>query len=219
MSMPKWIKHTLTDDGRDRVRAAVQAAEKRSQGQIVPMVVRHSAGVRHVPYIVASLILSFAYLAKLKLSNAWLPWGHSPALALLLDLALAALLGWGLAKFAWIRRLFTPHPDRHRAAWMRAEMAFYRHGLDKTKGATGILLFISLEDRQAIVIADKKIAAKVPREVWNEVCEMLLRGARQGDLANGYQAAIQRCASVLEKHYPAKGKHPNELPDKLIIES
>jgi putative membrane protein len=219
MSLPQWIRHLLTEDGRERVRASVHTAEKRTRGQIVPMVVRRSASVGHVPKLLTALILSLCYVTRRGFSAAWLPWGHGPWLALGVDIAVALILGHVLARFAWVRRLLVSRADRHHAAWMRAEVAFYRHGIDKTKGGTGVLLFMSVEDRQAVVLADKAIAAKVPREVWDEICQMLLRGARQGDIANGYQAAIQRSASVLEKHFPAKGKHPNELPDKLVIEA
>ena len=213
MSLPKWIRHVLTEDGRDRVRASVRTAEKRTRGQIVPLVVRRSAGIGHVPLFLTTVLLGLSFPASRHLQA----WGdHRPWLPILLVLSL--FLGQFLAKLSWIQRFLTPNADRHRAAWLRAEMAFYRHGLDRTKGSTGVLLFMSIEDRQAIVLADKAIASKVPVEVWDEVCAMLTRGARQGDIANGYQAAIQRCAAALEKYFPVKGKHPNELPDKLVIE-
>ena len=219
MSLPVWVRYALRSEGRERIVAAVAAAEKRTRGQIVPMVVRQSAGAAHVPLTLAALILALFFLLRIQVSYPWLPWGQSPWLGVALDLVLALVAGYAGAKIPRVRRFLTPNADRHRAAWLRAETAFYRHGLDRTKGSTGILLFISLADRQAIVLADKAIAAKVPPEVWDEVCEMLLRGARQGDLANGFQAAIQRCASVLEKHFPVKGRHPNELADKLIVEN
>jgi uncharacterized membrane protein len=69
-----------------------------------------------------------------------------------------------------------------------------------------------------VVLADKAIAHKVPRETWDEICEMLLRGARQKNLANGFQAAIARSASVLEKPFPPKKKKANQLGNALVIE-
>jgi putative membrane protein len=182
----------------------------------VPMVVRESAATGHVPALADALLLAGAYAAGLELSRAHLPWGHWAWLPL--DLSLAALAGWGLARFAWLRRLLTPKSDRARAALLRAEAAFYARGLDRTKGATGILLFISLQDHQAVVLADKAIASKLPPETWDEVCEMLLRGARQGDLATGFQAAIAKCASILEKPFPTGRRDRDELHNGLIVE-
>jgi putative membrane protein len=135
-----------------------------------------------------------------------------------LDLILATLAGWALSKFAWVRRLLTPEADRHQAVLLRAKAAFYERGLDRTQGKTGILLFVSLADHQAVVLADKAIAKKLPAETWDEVCEMLLRGARQGDLANGYQAAIAKCATLLEKNFKPRRGNKNELRNALIIE-
>jgi putative membrane protein len=214
--VPVWLRLYMKEEGLQRIATAVAAAEKRTRGEIVPMVVRESAGTGHVALTAAALCLALAYALGLELSRAHLPWGHWAWLPL--DLLIAGAAGWLLAKFAWLRRLLTPPADRARAAHRRAELAFYAQGLDKTKGATGILLFVSLLDHQAVVLADKAIAAKVPPETWDEVCGMLLRGAKQRDLANGFQAAIARCAGILEKDFPETKRGRNELRNDLRVE-
>lgn len=215
--LPGWLQGHLKEEGLERIEASVRKAEKRTRGEIVPMVVRQSAATGHVPLTAAALLLAGAYASGLDLSRAHLPWGHWAWLPL--DLLLAAVAGWALAKLAWVRRWLTPIGDRAQAAELRARNAFHARGLDKTKGSTGILLFISLEDRQAVVLADKAIATRLPKETWDVLCEMLLRGARQKDLANGFQAAIAQCASILEKNFPVRGKDKDELSDALIVEA
>jgi putative membrane protein len=216
MTVPQWLRLYLKEEGLQRIEDAVRKAERRTSGEIVPMVVRESAATGHVALSVGAVALALAYGLGLELSRAHLPWGHWAWLPL--DLLLASFLGWALAKLPAVRRLFTPAADRHQAVFLRAKAAFYERGFDKTQGGTGILLFVSLADHQAVVLADKAIAKKLPAEVWDEVCEMLLRGARQKDLANGFQAAIAKCASLLEKNFPPKRKNRNELSDTVIIE-
>ena len=206
--VPAWLQSHLKEEGLDRIEASVRKAEKRTRGEIVPMVVRQSASTGHVALTASALFLAGAYAGGLELSRAHLPWGHWAWLPL--DLLVAALVGAFLARFALIRRWLTPQHARARASYLRAKAAFYERGLDRTKGATGILLFISLEDRQAVVLADKAIATRLPKETWDVLCEMILRGARQKDLANGFQAAIAQCASILEKDFPARPKDKDE---------
>ena len=214
--VPDWLSGYIKEEGLERIVQAVRTAETKTRGEIVPMVVRRSAGTAHVPLTAAAIVLASAYAAGLQLSRAHLPWGHWAWLPL--DLALGLLAGWGLAKFAWVRNALTPPQDRARAAFLRAQSAFHAHGLDRTKGSSGILLFVSLEDRQAVVLADKGIAERMPKETWDQLCEMLLRGARYGDLASGYQAAVARCATILEKKFPVTRYDKDELPNQLIIE-
>jgi putative membrane protein len=69
-----------------------------------------------------------------------------------------------------------------------------------------------------VVLADKAIATRLPKETWDVLCEMIMRGARQKDLANGFQAAIAQCAAILEKDFPLKKNDRNELKDALVIQ-
>ncbi len=100
---------------------------------------------------------------------------------------------------------------------MRAEVEFYEHGIGQTQGNTGILLFVSLMEHRAVVLADHSIAEKLDAEIWNEVVELMIDGVKGRDLAGGMRAAILRCGELLSPHFPIDEADANELRDHLIV--
>jgi putative membrane protein len=78
-----------------------------------------------------------------------------------------------------------------------------------------VLIFVSLGERYARVIADDGIAARIPEERWRAVLDLLLRNARRGRVADGFVAAIEECAILLAEHVPPGGRE--ELPDRIYV--
>jgi putative membrane protein len=100
----------------------------------------------------------------------------------------------------------------HRAAVEQ----FVVRGITRTKDRTGVLIFVSLAERYARIIADEGIAAKVHTSEWQEAVDALTAHMRDGRIAAGFIAAIERCGAVLATHAPPSGSG-NELPDRLYV--
>jgi putative membrane protein len=100
----------------------------------------------------------------------------------------------------------------HRAAIEQ----FVVRGISHTKNRTGVLIFVSLAEHYARIIADEGIAAKVPQSEWQAAIDALTAHMRQNRIADGITAAIARCGDVLAQHAPPDGS-PNELPDRLYV--
>lgn len=214
-TMPNWARRGLKDDGALRVERAVAAAERLTRAELVPVLARRSAAMRHAPVMAALILLLALQVGGWSLGRTVLPWGHGAWLVL--DALAAGLLGWGLGRRPWLQRWLTPEADRREAVERAALNAFHAFGLDGTAGRHGVLLYVSLAEHQAVVLADKAVAAKVPAATWNRTCDLLLAGAAQGDLAGGYERALAECTAILKKPFPAKRKNPNELKDRLRI--
>ena len=73
-----------------------------------------------------------------------------------------------------------------------------------------------MREHRAELLADASIASKVPPEVWGDAMVALLAEVKQGRVADGMIAAVERVGKVLEEHFPAGSGNPNELPDRLI---
>ena len=56
--VPKWLKSYMSSSGHAQIQKAIEIAEKKTSGEIVPMVVRSSATVAHVPFVVLALMLT-----------------------------------------------------------------------------------------------------------------------------------------------------------------
>ena len=86
----------------------------------------------------------------------------------------------------------------------------------RTHGRTGILIYLSMAERRAEIVADEAIAAKVAPEVWGDAMAAMLAHIREGNVADGMIAAIDKVGVVLAEHFPLAEGDTNELPDRLI---
>jgi len=107
------------------------------------------------------------------------------------------------------------------AVQARAVRAFHEHGLHRTAEGTGVLVFASLFEREAVVLGDRGIHAKVGDAGWNEALEAMVGRLKAGDPAGGFVEAIALCGARLAEHFPREGTVPhtaNELLDEIRTE-
>ena len=208
---------------------AVAEAERSTSGEIVPVVARASDGYDDV---VLWWAIGIAFTAMSLF--AWVPhyfmrlwdaamggWSHGWTSAEIATL----LVGFGLLVFAavWalllipaLRFAFVPGPLKS-ARVREAAVRHFKLGADrKTSGHTGVLLYLSIEEHRAEIVADSAIAAIVPAEVWGEAMADMLREISQGRLAEGIAAGVRDVGVVLAEHFPRSADDVNELPDRLI---
>lgn len=139
----------------------------------------------------------------------------------ILTVVLGQLAGYVslLLAFHWfpgLRMGVVPRPIAWRRASDNAQRQFLAHGVHQTKGRTGVLLFVSLAERYAEVVADSEVDAVVDQSVWNETVELLVDSAAEDRLAEGFLKAIDLAGGVLAKHFPPGPDTGNELDDRLV---
>jgi putative membrane protein len=99
----------------------------------------------------------------------------------------------------------------------RRAVQFFSAAADKrTVGRTGVLLYLSLLERRAEIVADEAINSKVKPEIWGEAMAVLISDVRAGRPAEGMAGAVRMIGDVLAEHFPKSGSDTNELPDRLI---
>jgi putative membrane protein len=215
VDIPKWARGYLRPERVQLVEDAIRAAEARTSGEIVPMIVRRSSTIGHVPVILACLLLTLFIVADgpgwqyEKIGEHW-AW-------YLVDTLVLLLLSGQLARIPLLQRLLTTRDDQALQVDMRAQIEFYRSNIHSTADATGVLLLVSLMEHRAVVLADTSIDAKVPDETWDEVVGLTTEGIKNGNVGLGLAAAIERCADILATEFPAGPHDVNELQDTLII--
>ncbi len=194
------------------VHAELAAAEKRTVGEILPVILERSDRHAGACWLAA---LSFALLGSACLAGA-LPW-EQPAWLLSWQLVLGAL-GYATARvLPDFQRLFLTEKRAREMAEEQAFQEFHRHGLHRTEGRTGVLLFASLLERRAIVLADEGIHAKVEEDRWTRTNDAILAGIRNGSLRDGLMAGIRSAGEVLARHFPVQEGDRNEVPDRVIV--
>lgn len=130
----------------------------------------------------------------------------------------AAIFVLVLALTSWtpLGLWLTPRSIRRERVHGEALKQFLSKGLHVTTDRTGVLLYVSLADHVAEVVADEGIYANVSPDVWGETIAALVDGMKTGRRADGFVKAIGIAGEVLAEHFPPRPHNPNELPDKLI---
>jgi putative membrane protein len=211
----------LSDEEKARISQAVRAAERRTSAEIVPMLVGRS-GLYHDAQHRTGLALALVVLTALLMGEAiWLPWGWQAANAAWLIVAtlLAYASGAWLGTLGPVIRAVTSTERLHRKVQLRAERAFAKYGLSQTRGRTGVLVMVSLMERQVYLLPDLGIGTRVSPAQWKEVVQAVVAKLKAGDIAGGFCAGIDRCGTILAGVCPATlGDNPDELSDRLVQE-
>jgi putative membrane protein len=211
-------EHFFTHEEKEKLKAAVQAAELRSIGEIVVMVVDHSDHYREAEVLggvllgsVLSLILTLLFFS----ASSWHAsiWVFIP-LAFLFFFPFRFLL----QKSNEVKRHFTGAGSREEAVRLRAERAFFEHGLYRTKKNTGVLFLISLFERKVRILADKGIYEKMSQDTLNRFANEVSLGIKEGRACESLCLAIQETGDVLSTHFPVTPDDTDELPDEVITE-
>ena len=200
----------ISEQDRKRIAAAIHATEARTSGEIVCVLARSSSDVTALPVFAAavvSLVLPWVLVA----STAW-PVDRILLLQLFVFFGLTALL-----LLPGVRVRLLPRRVRRAAAHRVAMDQFVQRGIARTKDRSGILIFVSLAERYARIVADDGIAARVPQPEWQAAIDALLSHMKNGRIADGFISAIDACGDVLATHFPAGGKNPDELPDRIYL--
>ncbi len=222
-------KNLLTPDEHAMVSDAVALAERETDGEIVTIVARWSDAYHDaaLQYAVAASFLVFAGIAAFPrqshnlLISALGGWDHQLSEGLLMTFLLGAMLLVYLIVrsvlfYMPLRLALTPAGTKARRVRRRAILLFRTSAESRTKGRTGVLLYLSLDEHRAEIVADAAINEKVAPEVWGEAMAQLIDHVRAGEPGKGMAQAVQRMGAVLAEHFPPTGDNPNELPDRLI---
>jgi putative membrane protein len=211
----------LTDEEKHTVEACVEEVEKRTSGEIVPMVVSSSY---HYPMsdMIGGLIFALLISTVVTLAYSFLKaWGGVTATDLWIFPAVFAvsfLLFHELVKrIPWLKRIFVTKAEITEEVEEAALTSFYRNGLNNTRDRTGILIFISVFERRAYVLADEGINAKVDTAVWQEVVDIVANSIKKRKQAEGICRAVLRCGELIREHFPIKKDDTDELGN-LIVE-
>ena len=219
----------FTPQDHDLVTAAVTEAERSSDGEIVTVVTEKSDSYHDVGlhYAVLAMLLVPAALALLPQSviDYWtavfLGWNGvvtRELLMLFLFVKLAAvflIVRYALA-YMPLRMALTPGSTKSRRVRRRAVELFKVGGERRTVGRTGVLLYLSLRERRAEIVADEAIVSKVAPELWGEAMTDLIAEVKAGRPGSGMAQAVARIGAVLAEHFPKSQADTNELPDRLI---
>jgi putative membrane protein len=201
---------SISTEDRDRIARAINDAESRTSGEIVCVLARSSVGATALPILIAAVIA--LALPWLLLVATEMPVQRMLSLQALAFLVLALVLS-----LPRVRVALMPRRARRAIAWRAAMEQFATRGLAQKKDRCSILIFVSLAEHYARIIADDGIAERVPQKQWQAAVDALVTHMREDRIADGFVAAIDACGEELARHFPRAATSRDELPDRIYL--
>lgn len=212
----------LKPAGRERIRKAVEQAEKNTGGEILTAIIPESDDYRAQEMAFGVICALLTYILMVVFFTSFIQvldrlfWTDSPRMIPLSMMAVTLFvgaLGYTLAQIPFIDRLIIGKKTMQEAVRRRAMRHFVESAAYDTIDRTGIMLFISVMERRVELLADKGINEKVSPETWESIVNSLVKGIREKKVMESMEAAIADIGKILSEHVPPRPDDTNEISD------
>ena len=191
----------MTNEEKAGIEAALRAAQARCGAPVVCVLARASANYELPPAIWSAVIalaapwplLFFTDLAAERIFIAQLA-------IFLVALALLSLPG--------ARHRLTPRAARRAHAHRAALEQFVIRGVTHCAERNGVLIYVSLAERYARIIADDGAAKAIGQNEWRAIVDRLTADMKAGAAARALVGAATRCGDLLAQHFPGRESAP-----------
>lgn len=203
-------KPFLTDEAKKALTEAVREVEASTSAELVVAIRARSGSYLHADLIV-SIAVGLAALAFLLFSER-----EFGLLAFVVDTVVAGLLGGLIAsRFPGLRRLLTRPAVRRRLAETAARSLFLEKRVHGTAGRTGFLLYVSVLEREAVVVTDLGLEPLAATEPWQRAIGAIEAGVREGEdgirIAEKVRALANVCGPMLPRSHDDVDELANEV--------
>lgn len=216
--MRNYARKQFTCEDAEKIKAAVASVEKETSGEVLP-VVRSCSSRYQLPLLKWILICQICFVV---VGGIWATIRRSPVGVY--DLSVFAAVYLVLTFFLLLfpelcppfLRLLAGKQGMDEAVTSCAIHSYVRYGVSGTVNRSGILIFISLFEKQVVILADKGINEKVDPDTWKTVSDRIAAGMKEGRSTEAVIEAIESCRALLASHFPPAAENPNELPDFIM---
>ena len=200
----------LGDAATTGLRDAISALEARSSAELVVSVRARSAAYLHTHILIGVLAglgtLAFLLFSRYPFALHWF---------LVDPVLIGGLVALAASRLPPIRRALTPAPMREARVRIAASALFFDKGVHHTRERTGILLYVSLLERRALLIADAAVEREVPRREWRAAAAAIDRVVASGGDGVELARALGPLGDLLARHLPRNAGDVNELADEV----
>ncbi len=197
----------------------IAEAEKRTGAQIVVAVIHRSDSYSELPWKAFALGVSVAGLLVFIFDLLWPGWNSQTTVLISVATILAAgiisaLLSLYIPEFA---RLFLVAHRAEAEVRQYAESLFLSHELFATRRRTGILLLVSLFERQVILLPDTGLNKRLSRKAMQKIIGQMTPFLASGQVTGAVEQGLLKLVGILAVKTPGKSRK-NELREEIIEE-
>lgn len=203
------MKDLASVEAKQRVAAAVTAIEKKTSAEIVVMM-RPDSGTYRQADLLAGAIAAFAYLCVFLYAPEPFDFTYFP----LEQAACFVIVALACRRLPLLRRLLSGKKALARNAQLAAKAMFVDRGITKTRSRTGVLVYLSLFERETVVVLDVGLDPTRLGEAHVRATEALRAAGRRGEIDELIRALDQMGARLAEV-YPIEADDIDELPNEV----
>lgn len=204
------------------IKDVVGEVEKSTSAEIVPLVLAHSGDYRWVHTAMSFQGLLFGMMVGLGIES-FAPHSFGFETYTVSEDRWLILAGGALGFLASLvpslSRMFLGQDRLHAEVDKRSHAEFVRQGCAETTGRTGVLVLVSLFEREIQIVADRGIQEKMVAlegpAIWDTLCGEFIVFAKEGKAIEGLAHVIRRLGTVLAKHFPDNGLGSPGLSNEL----
>jgi putative membrane protein len=188
----------VSSDDHKAIEAAFDAAQSLTSAPLMGVAAEASSDYAAAPLLAA---LGLALLA---------PWplllmtevSAERIFAIQLGVALASLAVFSLTP---LRVKLTPRRARRSLSHRAALVQFAMRGGEHAPGRNAVLIYVSLAERYARIVAGDEASRHITAHQWQGVVDRLTSDMAAGDVKAAMSAAAARAADMLAPHFPPIG--------------
>lgn len=203
----------------EKIEKAIAEFESHVDFEFVPVIARKSSYVEHISWVLSLLfLLLFIGLIDFVFAYYMHDSFQSPMPYYIAAPFLAFLCGVLLDKSDAVDRFFISKKERVRQVQQAAELTFFHHRLHEVVSQNSLMLYISIMERQIVLIHDPKIKFTKMQQIDDEILRILQKAFKNKNYENGLLEAIEHLKMALKAEFPLKNgaNTDNFVPNKLI---
>jgi putative membrane protein len=189
----------------------VREVEADTSAELVVMVRWESGHYRDTDYLVGFALSILTLMGLLYLPHEFPLWLF--ALDVPVSFAIGSLLSMTIVP---LRRAFTKRARMEQAVRRAAHAEFFEHGVSKTTGRSGVLIYLSAFERMVQVVPDIGVDVEALGTAWKTALDALSACVEGGDVA-GFLSTLESLGPILGEVYPRREGDVDELDDEADV--
>ncbi len=202
------------DNFRLRLTQEIQEIEKNTLAEVVVIVRARSGHYRDVSltagFVVQLLTLAYLLFSPQVFNPYWICFAG----------VVSFVAGFFVVELVSpLKRVLTPRKRRYKTTEIYARAIFQKAGICHTRENTGLLVFVSLLERQVLLIPDKGLLLRIPQHIWDDLQKDFNEIFTEEDvLSEALLSKLATLRNILNQYVPPVENDVNELPDDLDVD-
>ncbi len=192
------VSDFLNGIGKEKIASAIADAEKITGSELVVHINEKSDSYNETSWKSGASFMILYLLAAIFLHFFYYNYPVFDSMALIAGAGIAFPAGAAVAMIsAPYRRALIGRGRMNYYTGLKAHEAFLHHEVFNTVKRSGILIYLSLFERSAVILGDTLINRRVRQEEWDQVISVITAGLKSGNKEEAIVKVIGMCGVLL----------------------